>query len=154
MRPKQTWQQLWAGCLGCSFVDLMFFVLSKHISNIFKRSLAWFTINNCIIRFLWSDSCDRNCTPHLSSLSDSWTWRGCIAAECWLQPWRCLGFCLALLVRRPGDVHARGLRDAGDRQLSREERLECFDEELGERVCGHIGSLWPKGWSSLNCSKV
>ena len=57
---------------------------------------------------------------------------GRIAEEHAVQPGRCDGLRLAVPLRFSRHVHACWLRNAGDRQLPRKERIQRFDEELGQ----------------------
>ena len=70
----------------------------------------------------------------------------------WLQLGRCLGLCVDVPLRRPGDVHACRLRHVGDRMLPCQECLQRLDEEPGERFSQ--GGRKSETWTAWFLQKV
>ena len=71
----------------------------------------------------------RNCKP------------GPIVEEYAVQPGRCDGLRLAVPLRFSCHVHACWLRNVGDRQLPRKERIQRSHEELGQ-CYGGLACFW------------
>ena len=88
-------------------------------------------------------------------------WQDHQAAGGWFGTGWSSGFRLACPLWSFGDVHACGLRHVGDGMLPCQERLQRFDEELGECVLWNLGlvehwlgsGLWRTEWQWLHWNR-